>query len=43
MKRYSLIATTTSAMTPSTAIKPAMIADIEYGSVPPSAFSAFSC
>jgi len=38
---YSLIVTTTSAMTPRTAIKPAMIPDIEYGMVPTSAFRAF--
>ena len=43
MKPYSLIATVTNAMTPSTAINPAMIPDIEYGSVPASAFSAFIC
>ncbi len=40
---YSLRATTTRAMTPRTAIKPAMIPDIEYGMVPTVAFSAFIC
>jgi hypothetical protein len=42
-KTYSLRITTTSAMTPRTAIKPAMIPAIDYGMVPTSAFSAFIC
>jgi hypothetical protein len=39
--RYSLKATTTSAMTPRPAIKPAMIPAIEHGMGPTSAVSAF--
>jgi hypothetical protein len=40
-KRYSLQITTTSARIPRPAIKPAMIADIEYGMGPTSAASVF--
>ena len=40
---YSLIVTTTSAMTPRTAIKPAMTPAIELGYGPASAFNAIIC